>query len=73
MTNGHSLPNGVEKNGVNGLHNKVEEKEGKKENMDKKDDDEKKDEEKKDDLAPTVGLIELVSSILNLPSGIQKM
>ena len=41
--------------------------------MDKKDDDEKKDEEKKDDLAPTVGLIELVSSILNLPSGIQKM
>ena len=73
MTNGHSLPNGVEKNGVNGLHHKMEDKEGKKENTDKKDDDdEKKDDEKKDDLAPTVGLIELVSSILNLPSEIQK-
>ena len=68
MTNGHSLPNGVEKNGVNGLHHKMEDKEGKKENTDKKDD----DDEKKDDLAPTVGLIELVSSILNLPSEIQK-
>ena len=67
MTNGHSLPNGVEKIGVHGLHHKMEEKEGKEENDEKKDDEEKdcekKDEGKKDDLAPTVGLIELVSSI----------
>ena len=33
---------------------------------DEEKDDKEKDEEKKDDLAPTVGLIELVSSSLNL-------
>ena len=77
MTNGHSLPNGVEKNGVNGLHHKMEEKEGKEENDEKKDDEEKdcekKDEGKKDDLAPTVGLIELVSSILNLQANLKSV
>ena len=62
MKNGHSLPNGLEKNGGNGFKHEMEEKEINEETGEKERKEEKEEEKDKKEELPTVGLIQLVSN-----------